>query len=283
MTTDNTTTLELTAPAPVRCSDWLDVRRISQTSLLDGRLLVWFSMGAASACMLKICASLKPMAVYCNTAKDEHPDNLRFRKEIEAWTGIKVTVIGSDKYETTDEVFEDTQYMSGVGGARCTTELKKIPRLRFAYAEDIHCFGMTVDEQKRIKQFEANNHDLNLAWPLVQAGMTKPDCLKMLTAAGIELPMMYRLGFENNNCIGCVKAQSPHYWNLTRKNFPERFRQRAEQSRRLGVRLVKVKGERIFLDELPETETEKLSEDLSCGPQCADARTSNEKLSHGGD
>jgi hypothetical protein len=260
----------------VRSGDLLDVRRMAQTSMLDGRLIVWFSMGAASACMLKLLAHLKPMAVYCNTSKDEHPDNLRFRGEIEHWTGIKVTVIGSDKYQTTDEVFEDTQYMSGIGGARCTTELKKIPRLRFAYAEDIHCFGMTVDEQKRIKQFEANNHDMNLAWPLVTAGMTKHDCLKELMMNGIELPAMYQLGFENNNCIGCVKAQSPDYWNRTRKHFPERFRQRAEQSRRLGVKLVKLHGERIFLDELPENETEKLSEDLSCGPQCADARTSNE-------
>jgi hypothetical protein len=218
--------------------------------------------------------------VYCNTAKDEHPDNARFRKEVEAWTGIKVTVIGSDKYETTDEVFEDTQYMSGVGGARCTTELKKIPRLRFAYPEDVHCFGFTADEQKRIEQFESNNPDMNLAWPLATVGMTKAHCLKMVTDSGIELPAMYRLGFENNNCIGCVKATSPAYWNLTRKNFPEHYRQRAEQSRRLGVRLVRYKGVRIFLDELPEDATEKITEDLSCGPQCGDARTSNDKSSN---
>jgi len=50
---------------------------------------------------------------------------------------------------------------------------------------------------------------------------------------------------------------------------------RAEQSRRLGVRLARYKGVRIFLDELPEDATEKITEDLSCGPQCGDARTSN--------
>lgn len=275
------TTLELPATVerkthPPLCSSvLLDVRRMAQTSLLDGRLLMWFSMGAASACMVKICAYLKPLVVYCNTAKDEHPDNIRFRKEVEEWTGIKVTVIGSTEYETTDDVFEDTQYMSGVGGARCTTELKKIPRLRFAYPEDVHCFGFAADEQKRIEQFEANNPDMNLAWPLATVGMTKAQCLKMVTDSGIELPAMYRLGFDNNNCIGCVKATSPAYWNLTRKNFPERYRQRAEQSRRLGVRLVRYKGVRIFLDELPEDATEKITEDLSCGPQCGDARTSN--------
>jgi hypothetical protein len=32
--------------------------------------------------------------------------------------------------------------------------------------------------------------------------------------------------------------------------FPDVFAERAEQSRRLGVRLVRVKNQRIFLDEL---------------------------------
>lgn len=260
---------ELTAPMAVGFGDGLGVRQSAQSSLFkDGRLLLWFSHGAASACALRLVAHLKPIALYCNTAKDEHHDNARFRVDVENWTGIRIQVIGSDKYETTDEVFEDTQYMSGIGGARCTTELKKVPRLKYQWADDTHIFGYTVDEKSRIAKFEADNHDMNLAWPLRDAGMTKPDCLKMIAEAGIEIPMMYRLGFENNNCWGCVKATSPHYWNLTRKHNPERFRARAEQSRRLGARLVRYKGERIFLDELPDTATEKVVEDLSCGPQC---------------
>jgi hypothetical protein len=165
--------------------------------------------------------------------------------------------------------------MAGVKGATCTTQLKKVPRWAYQRHEDTHVFGLTFDEAKRIKDFEAENFDLNLAWPLRDAKMSKADCLATVAAAGIELPVMYRLGFENNNCIGCVKATSPAYWNLTRKNFPERFRQRAEQSRKIGVRLVRLKGVRIFLDELPEDAMEKIAEDLSCGPQCGAARTPN--------
>jgi hypothetical protein len=66
---------------------------------------------------------------------------------------------------------------------------------------------------------------------------------------------MYELGYQNNNCIGCIKAQSPSYWNKIRVDFPEVFKIRAELSDELGVRLVKmrVNGEdvRIFLSELP--------------------------------
>ena len=215
------------------------------------------------------------MAIYCNTLRDENDDNLRFMRDVQKWTGIKIVTISSTEYTTTDDVFEKTKYMAGIGGARCTTELKKVPRLNFQYADDTHIFGYTAEETARIAKFENDNPELNLAWPLRDAGMTKSDCLKMIADAGIEIPMMYRLGFENNNCWGCVKATSPHYWNLTRKHNPERFRQRAEQSRRLGARLVRYKGVRIFLDELPEDAAEKITEDLSCGPHCAIARTPN--------
>jgi hypothetical protein len=278
-----TVELPSSSAAAVGISDWLDVRRAFQGSLMEGRLLVWFSCGAASACALKLVAHLKPHALYCDTSKDEHPDNERFRKEVEAWTGIPVEVIKSYLYKSTDEVFEKTKYMAGIGGARCTTELKKIPRMAYQWPEDTHVFGYTTDERQRLKDFEDTNIDLNLAWPLIQAGMSKADCLKMITEAGIEIPTMYRLGFKNNNCIGCVKATSAAYWNLTRKNFPERYRQRAEQSRRLGVRLVRYKGERIFLDELPEEAVEQITEDLSCGPQCGAARTSNDRDQRPGD
>ena len=263
-------------PSAVLCSDGLGVRQSNQKSLwADGRLLLWFSCGAASACALNLTRQHKPMAIYCNTLRDENDDNLRFMRDVQKWTGIKIVTISSTEYTTTDDVFEKTKYMAGIGGARCTTELKKVPRLNFQYADDTHIFGYTAEETARIAKFENDNPELNLAWPLRDAGMTKSDCLKMIADAGIEIPMMYRLGFENNNCWGCVKATSPHYWNLTRKHNPERFRQRAEQSRRLGARLVRYKGVRIFLDELPEDAAEKITEDLSCGPHCAIARTPN--------
>jgi len=42
------------------------------------------------------------------------------------------------------------------------------------------------------------------------------------------------------------------------------------QSRELGVRLTRLKGERIFLDEIPADydSTEALVENISCGPDC---------------
>jgi hypothetical protein len=252
------------------------VREPKQPSFLPGRLLVWFSCGAASA----VAAKLMPAAevIYCDTSRDEHEDNIRFMHDVEQWIGRKVTIIRSDKYATTAEVFEHTGYMSGIDGARCTTELKKLPRLAHSWPGDIHAFGFTADEKDRVASFEKNNPELYLTWPLVEEGLTKEDCLETLRQAGIVLPAMYRLGFKNNNCKGCVKATSPKYWNMTRRLFPDVFWGRAKQSRELGVRLVRYKGERIFLDELPPDSTEDIQEDLSCGPVCGIQGVRNELL-----
>ncbi len=248
----------------------LDIRKQKQPALIkDGRLVVWFSCDAASACALKLVAHLNPVAVYCNLSKNENPDNLRFRTDIERWTGIPVKVIASRKYQTCEEVWEARRYMSGPRGAPCTVEMKKVPRFDFQSADDTHVFGYTIDELDRLAAFESANIDINLAWPLVQAGLTKPDCLQLLSDAGIVHPIMYRIGFENNNCIGCVKATSARYWNRVRKFFPEVFKLRCEQSRRIGCKLVRYKGVRIFLDELPPDADDGIVEDLFCGPHCA--------------
>lgn len=88
----------------------LSVRLSNQPSLFkDGRLIVWFSCGAASACALKLVAHLGPLAVYCDTSANEHPDNARFRADVEQWTGIKIQVIKSEKFRTCEEVWEDRQ------------------------------------------------------------------------------------------------------------------------------------------------------------------------------
>lgn len=236
------------------------------------RVVVWFSCGAASACAAKLAAQKyggDVRVVYCNTLSSENPDNSRFKSDVEDWIGNSIEIISSEKYTDIDDVFMRTRYMSGIKGARCTVELKKVPRFDFQLPDDVHIFGLTADEEKRIQRFENNNPELFLEWNLREAGLVKEDCYRMLQDARIDLPVMYSLGFKNNNCIACVKATSYVYWNRTRRYFPEVFVKRARQSRELGVRLVRYKGQRIFLDELPEgvcdTEPE---EDIECGPIC---------------
>ena len=55
----------------------------------------------------------------------------------------------------------------------------------------------------------------------------------MVQRAGIELPLMYRLGYDNANCIGCVKG-GEGYWRAIREDFPAEFEELATVQDELG-------------------------------------------------
>lgn len=238
----------------------------------EPRAVVWYSDGAASAVAAKLAVAKygsRCVVVKCDTTNDEHADNLRFRQDVERWIGCAVTLIRSPEYTGIDDVFERRRYMAGIAGAICTTELKKRVRYAFQRDDDIHVFGYTADEEKRVLVFEENNPELTCDWMLRNRGITKEECYQILKDAGIALPTMYALGFGHNNCLGCVKATSPSYWNRVRLLFPDVFERRARQSREIGVRLVRVKGVRVFLDELsPRVGLTESDGDIECGPFC---------------
>ena len=245
--------------------------------MMGQRVVSWFSCGAASAVAARLAITQYGRdavdVVYCNTMVNEHPDNSRFFSDIEKWIGKSVTVIESSLGSSVETIFDNRKYMSGPLGAPCTVELKKVPRFNYQKPDDIHIFGYTADEGKRIERFVANNPELNLDWILHRNGFTKDQCFGVLKYAGIELPAMYGLGYKNNNCIGCVKASAPKYWNKIRSDFPDVFARRAEQSRKIGCRLTRAKQsngrwEHIFLDELQSDNVDDFREDLSCGPEC---------------
>lgn len=238
------------------------------------RALVWFSCGAASATAAYLALKKYNRAdvelVYCDVMSTEHPDNERFLRDVEKWLDVTVTRIASTDYDSIDDVFVRERWMAGIQGARCTVEMKKVPRHSYQRPDDIHIFGYTTDEVSRVLRFKEYNPEIITDWILIHAKYDKQACLDQIRVAGIELPEMYKLGFRNNNCIGCVKATSPEYWGKVRRYFPEHFKRRAEQSREIGCRLVRVDGERVFLDELPDHFGEQeITEDLFCGPECA--------------
>jgi hypothetical protein len=249
---------------------------MSQSMLWESeRILSWFSCGAASAVAAYLAIKKfgdRVTIVNCDTTNDEHPDNQRFRDDVSNWLDREIVLLKSDKYSSVDDVFEKTRFMSSPYGARCTTELKKVPRFKFQQMEDIHTLGYTVDEKHRTHQFMRENPELNVDWLLIEQEVSKTDCFGFLKVIGIRRPAMYDLGFQNANCIGCVKSSSPKYWNMIRLNFPEHFERRAMRSRELGVKLVKYKNTRIFLDELPATaglKDKAFGEDIECGAFCS--------------
>ena len=238
------------------------------------RVVCWWSAGIASTAAAHLALARGPAVVaYCDTSSTEHPDNLRFLADCERWFGQEILRLRSDKYEDTWDVFRKTRWLVGVGGARCTTELKKLVRRGFQEPGDVQVFGFTVEEEKRAKDFRANNPEVDAWFPLIEERMTKADCRDLVRGVGIEIPAMYRLGYKNNNCIGCVKGQSG-YWNKIRVDFPEVFARMAGLERELGVAINKRyeggKRLRVFLDELPKGAGRYAAEpDIECGVACS--------------
>lgn len=222
-------------------------------------IAVWFSNGAASAVAWKetvrIYGDRCRVIAINNPVAEEDEDNLRFAKDVSAWVGQWLIHWRNWKHPHTSAeiIWEEVRAMSFIGGAPSTLKLKKDARYDFERSHHIdwHVLGFTADEKKRSDRFMLTERD-NLLPILVELGITKDDCYRIVREAGIALPRVYLWGYPNANCIGCVKATSPTYWNHVRKMHPDVFARRAEQSRKLRVKLVRYKGERIFLDELPE-------------------------------
>ncbi|EBV2940855.1 hypothetical protein AB1226_001013 [Salmonella enterica subsp. enterica] len=241
-------------------------------------IAVWFSCGAASAVAAKLTlekyGKTHNVRVLNNPIVEEDEDNRRFLHDVEKWLGVKVETVTHPLFPVGSavEVWEHERYMSGPSGASCTRALKR--RARLLWEKHNHCdalvIGLTAEEQRRIDNFNRDRTDKDpvMLPVLADAGMTKQGCFDVLAKEGIRPPAIYSFGFPNANCIGCVKSASPTYWNLVRKTYPGVFAQRAEQSRRLGVRLVKVKGERIFLDELDPNATGRKMPPFDCGVIC---------------
>lgn len=243
----------------------------------ENTIAVWFSCGAASAVAawktLEKYSGQYHVRVINNPVLEEDEDNLRFKADVERWLGVPIETAINPKYPSCSavDVWERSQFMSSPKGAPCTTQLKKEARRLYQQSMNPahHVLGFTSDETQRHENYV--DRELPLLPVLIDEGITKNDCFHIIAREGIQRPRMYDQGYPNANCIGCVKASSPTYWNHVRRKHPCVFRERAEQSRSLGAKLVKVNGERIYLDQLDTNATGRPMKtmDVECGVFCS--------------
>ena len=235
------------------------------------RVISWFSCGAASA-MATVIASMKYgdklEAVYCRVA-EEHPDNLKFLNEFTEKTGIPIKIIGdSDMDFSIYNVFRNRKFIKGQTGAPCTMVLKKWVRQNYQRPGDIQIFGYTAEEGHRVDRFIDANNEVDVDFVLVDRKITKKDCLDWLRDMEFDIPAMYKLGYANNNCVGCVKG-GMGYWNAIRKDFPDAFDKMAKLEREIGHAINKDKDGAVYLDELdPNRGNFKRDMPSDCGFTC---------------
>lgn len=233
-------------------------------------IIAWFSCGVTSAVACKIALSLyEDVHLYYIETGSCHSDNARFLSDCEKWYGQPIHTIRSNKYACVADVLQKG-FINGPHGAACTLQLKKEVRYKLErelQQWDGQVWGFEFDQKEinRAIRFKQQYPDTKPLFPLIERQITKQDAMGMLWKAGIKQPVMYSMGYNNNNCIGCVKG-GMGYWNKIRKDFPEVFNQVAQIERDVGATCLKDDNGRIFLDELNPNRGDPVKEII---PDCS--------------
>lgn len=248
------------------------------------RVLCQFSCGAASAVATKLAlAQYGARCVIVNAfIEEEHPDNRRFLLDCEKWFGQTIVNLRDEKFDASAiKVFETVGFIKGPRGASCTTRIKRGLLQKIERPGDVIVLGYTSEEQDRYEDFLEDWPDRPMVAPLIERGLSKADCKAMIQRAGIRIPHMYELGYDNANCIGCVKG-GLGYFRSIREDFPEQFERLAQAEDKvfglhgdnaliLRHRSGPLKGQRFHLRELPLGPARRNEELPACGLFCETA------------
>ena len=144
---------------------------------------------------------------------DQHEDSMRFIKDIENVIGKDVKILRSEQYRTVEEC------VLAFGGFRnphnsfapCTNWLKK--RVRKQWEEQhrdyelTYVWGFDLKEKDRAERTVEANPQAQHEFPLIEKNLSKEEVHGLFDRIfDFKRPLMYDLGYPNNNCIGCVKG-----------------------------------------------------------------------------
>ena len=193
---------------------------------------------------------------------DQHPDSMRFIRDCEKVLGKKIEILKSP-YGSVENAIRAAGFIGNIrtGFAVCTNWLKKRVRKEWEYDHreyDItYVWGMDCTEKHRAESLESSMCEFKHIFPLIDRGLTKEEAHGMCERLGIKRPAMYDLGYNNNNCIGCVKG-GMGYWNKIREDFPDVFEGRSKLEREIGASILK----ECYLDEL-DPNRGRMSDEIS--------------------
>ncbi|MED4206574.1 phosphoadenosine phosphosulfate reductase family protein [Neobacillus mesonae] len=229
------------------------------------KVVSWFSGGVSSFIASYLCKDIIDEMFYIDI-KDQHPDTLRFLHDCEKAIGKEIKILKSE-HESVENVVRKYRFINSPYGAKCTQILKKQVRQEWERQQDgemVYIWGYDASEQHRADRLKEAMQEYEHVFPLIEDYLSKDEVHGMLQRLGIKRPVMYEMGYRNNNCIGCVKG-GMGYWNKIRKDFPELFVERAKLEREIGNSCIKG----IFLDEL-EPDRGRLEDEVmeECGIMC---------------
>lgn len=229
----------------------------------------WMSAGVSSFIAGYLVRETVDEFIYIDIA-DQHPDSLRFIKDCEKALCKPIKILRSSEYDSVEKAIRAAGVIRMVrsGFAPCTAWLKKRVRKQWEIEhsdyEITYVWGFDLNEKRRAENVVDTMIEFNHEFPLIDNNLLKQDCHAIAAKLGIKRPVMYDMGYNNNNCIGCVKG-GMGYWNKIRVDFPEVFESRAKLERDIGESCING----CFLDELDPSRG-RMSDEImqDCGIFC---------------
>jgi len=207
----------------------------------EKKIICWWSGGITSSVACKLAIDLYGLenckVIFIDT-KNEHEDTYRFLKDCEKWYEKEIEVITSNNYDSIQEVWRKHKSLNVATGAICSSHLKRKVREDWQKENDydFQIFGFEFESKEfnRAKGLKLNHSKAKAIFPLLMFGYNKEDCLDIVRKAKIKIPIMYKIGFQNNNCFGtgCVQG-GIGYWQKMKTDFPEKFEAMAKMEHEL--------------------------------------------------
>ena len=214
----------------------------------------WISAGVSSFVAGWLVRDTVDEYIYIDVA-DQHPDSMRFIKDCEKAIGKPIKILKSEQYHNVEECIRVFGSVRNIHNHfyPCTGWLKKRVRKEWEeqhrFQDITYVWGMDMNEKHRADRIIEGMPEFEHEFPLIEKGLTKAEAHGILANLGIKRPVMYDMGYSNNNCIGCVRG-GIGYWNKIRNDFPAVFEARAKMEREIGNTILKDNSGPIWLDEL---------------------------------
>lgn len=170
----------------------------------------WMSAGVSSF-MAGYLAGDVDEWIYIDIS-DQHLDSMRFIKDCEKAIGKPIQILKSSEYRCVEDCIRAAGIIKMPGGfAPCTNWLKKRVRKQWEYEHKdydlTYVWGFDLKEQNRAERTIEANPQAQHEFPLIDKVLSKEDVHGLFDRTfDFKRPIMYDIGYPNNNCIGCVKG-----------------------------------------------------------------------------
>lgn len=151
--------------------------------------------------------NLQDPIFYFNDVKWEDDDLYRFNREIQDFLDKKI-IVDSDGRDP-EQVFYDNKMLGSNRTPICSKVLKAEMLQRFVNPGDNIYMGIGENEIHRAARITPIYAKLGVKthFPLIDMKCSKKDSFDIVRKTKIEIPRLYKLGFDHNNCGGgCVRA-----------------------------------------------------------------------------